>query len=533
MKNIFLFFLLLPYFTKAQEPVRHLDFVSHNNGFYIGEMSVSHQGKLLLATFTDLDKSGLYELINTTTCQLIAKGKLDDAPAHINWSEDDQQLVIEFLHIKPVCFQVNNKLVKLFSFPNEGPVTFSPPKSIRDLSSKPTTIKQFGREVTYTYDLHGKITDSIEQDDEYPSTETWYDQLHNRYIGIDENGNGLHIFSAEGKWLSDTPIPEMNVFDDHVINADGKCFIQYNDADYSVFAVATGKQLLHREGGSVHAVTFTPDQQHTCLLQHDSLIITDITTGRTSVIPSFTNYYARLFYMAFGTELIGVNPDGVDVYACKNYLPVNKAVEAIPQRDTIIEPVEPIMVPAKPVEQKWILPYTISDFITPHDKDSFALLPTPGNNFYISVVYSKSEPGIWNNPYNYRQAFMTTDNNKALYVEVMILQLDPDKAIAGFYQKLLSIGDGKDGVFGSGYAIGEISSNGSATPITWDCNLQENVYHFSALITDNIYHGVKNKCLVVTRKFTEAGINYDEKYWYQKGEGLVKIENNGKMLASR
>ncbi|HMC99016.1 MAG TPA: hypothetical protein VKH37_02655, partial [Ferruginibacter sp.] len=95
----FLFFLLLPITAFAQdiEPARHVDFASRKQtGSFIGLMSISPKGNMLLATFSDFGTRHVYELINLADGKTISSGDLRGIPDQVSWTEDERLLAMSF-----------------------------------------------------------------------------------------------------------------------------------------------------------------------------------------------------------------------------------------------------------------------------------------------------------------------------------------------------------------------------------------------------------------------------------------------------
>ncbi len=522
-----LFFLMLIVIGGfAQEPVRHYDFALRKEpGLFGGEMSVSPKGSMLLATFNDFDKKVKYELINLFDGKIISGGKLDAIPYSIAWSEDEKLAAMTFKSVNPACFDVKAGMKKLFTCQAEGEVAFTRNRSLLTPNSDPLLFV-LGDDMIRIYSSKGILKNSVETNDFYSASMGWFDFQNNRFVFLSSTDDELAVFSAQGKNVSNLPLTDIGIVSGKAVNPDGSKYICFGENEMILYDAGTGKTLLRQTIKDISAVCFTPDGKNILIADKKSLQLIDL-TGKKIASSVLSQYYSQLAYSGYGSELVGINPGGVDIYSCKNYFPVKKAplinetpfIKPEPPKTTKPDP----PVKTKPVAVKWALPYTISEFITPLKGDSFYLYSADRKLRYY-IVYNKTEVGmLWKNPYSYFQFFGFSNETKFQLGNIYIIDLSEGEAKIGSYYKSGLVK--REQMIGGQNFLGKIPPINGQT-ISWPMKMYEEQYTLTAKVIDNIYKGKKAKCLTVTR-LSEDGIN--ETFFYQQGIGLIKIETGGKV----
>ena len=525
--------MLLPLTVIAQQPVRQFDFVSRKqSGLFSEQTSISNSGDLLLVTFNDLAKKSVFELTKLSNGQLLATGNLEEAiPHRIIWSPDDEYLIIEYIGINPVCYDVIN-MKKLFVVSREGTACFMNTSLLLNSQKKPPEIFLFNEAASYRFTIKGQLIDSIEHDDYYSATDAWYNIAHRNFVALDDNGDGLHTYSTTGKYDKLLPISGVNFYDYNTsINKDGDAILFYNKQEFSIIDANTGKTILHINTDKLQAACFTPDKRNILYKTDDSLVLINLNGKRVALVAN-ENFYSDMYYSVYGSELVCLNLDGGFVFSCKNYFPSKQTIVKELEKPTppiVSPPVVTKKDPVKPVET-WKLSYTISDFVTPFPKDSFYLYSTD-KKFRYHVKYAKSESGIlWENPYNYYQYFGMTSEEKFQLVNFYILDMLKGEAKIATY--------GQSGLISKETMIGGNNLLAKIVPlqdqsVNWTNNMYGEETTLSSKIIDNIYKGKKAKGLTITRKTVVNGVTLSETYYYQQGVGLIKIEAEGKTAFER
>lgn len=514
----------------AQEPVRQYKFTMHKTGLYAGECSVSPSGKLLLATFNDMGKSSVYELVDLTTGRLIGTGNLDAVPNKISWSADSKYMMIEFSRINPVFYNMSNGLKKMFSFSRGGSPVFRPQLGFGIKAADPD-IYVFDEQVSYHYNIQGKLLDSTEYDDYHSVDGAWFNQLQRNFVVM--NSDGFDTYSLQGKYTSSKAITGLDIYKSNFTDQDGGSLVLYDRSGFARYDAVTGKIIQELHGDEeMQAVCLTPDKKNVLYKSSGKLTLLNEKKVKTTI--TLKDYYSKLFYTGFGTELVGVNPDEVKIYACKNYLPVATAapvVKPTPAPPVVVKNPPPVVKPTPvPVKPKWNQPYTVVDFITPKEKDSFYLYSTDRGFKYL-VKYYKIEGNIlWPNPYRYFQYFGLGAEQKYQSYYLYLLDNADGEARIGTYA-YSSAYETKEQMVGGQNFLAKIPEKGQT--ITWRNKLYTDEYTLSAQVVDMVYKGKMKKFLAVSRGGSLNGQPIDEASYYQLGVGLTFIKSNGKIVFER
>lgn len=541
MKKILLL-LIIPISVLGQKPVRNYKFSSRKTGIFTSEVSVSPSGNLMLATFTDFAKLALYELISLKEGKVIAKGSLDSKPLNVSWSDDDKIAAISFTDKPPACFDVAGNMKKMFECRETGAIAFTKNTSILPGKKDPVFLYVFGAENIYKYSDKGVLVANytIEGEDYNDLTYAWFNPLSRSFKVIESTNDEIQSFDLAGQKKTSYPTENIELINSQKTDKDGALYLYNDDQKAIVYNANTGKKiaLINRKG--IAACTFTPDSKTVLVKIDDSLCLYDM-KGRIMSAAGLENYYSDMFYAGFGTELICINPEGVDIYACKNYMPVYEINHAPgvknPPPPVKVNPPSPapVTVPQKPVPEpapaKWNLPYTMTDFIVPFQMDSFYLY-SPDGKLRNYIKYEKGkELSLWKNTYNYFQYFGFSNELKFAQLTTYILELTNGEAIIHTYAKSGIIE--KPAMLGMlGYLAKIPPESGKST--SWPMKIYaDDQYTLSAKIIDNTYRGKKDKCLTVTREDFVNGKISAEVNFYQKGVGLIKTEVNGNIAYQR
>ena len=535
MKNILLL-LLIPFAVFAQdpEPVRHIDFVSRKQvDFFVGEISVSPKGTMVLATFNDFGEKAIYELVRLTDGKLLASGNLKSIPFSISWSEDEQMVAINFKSANVTCFETKPGMKELFTCGISGEVAFSRNKSILNPKSE-SLLYVFGEDVTHIYTSKGILKDSADIDDYHNYAMAWFDILHNKFVLLGQSYDELFTFSSAAKSVSNFPLTGAVNISGKNIDKDGGRYICQTDNSLLMYDASTGKSMLLYPHNAIVSACFTPDGKNILLIDKNDFILIDL-TGKQIASAKLPRYYSNLAYAGFGTELIAINPDGVDIYNCKNYFPLKKAavaeIRSAEKQPVKTEPVfTPKAVTVQPVVAKWNLPYNATDFITPFDNDSFYLYNKDKTlRYYIN--YKKNEAGfLWKNPFQYFQYFGFSNQEKFAMGSIYIFDLSDSAAKIGSYYTTDK--DPKDQMIGGNNFQAKVPATAGQS-VNWSNKIYDVQYNISSRVVDNVYKGKNAKCLVVNRLSAGNGSPVDETYYYQQGVGLIKIESGGKTAFER
>jgi hypothetical protein len=522
-----LFALLLPFQLVAQKPLRHYDFISRKQtGLYVGEFSISPKGNMLLATFNDLDKKAVYELVNISNGKMLSTGPLPSIPFTIAWSDDEKMVAIGYRKTSPVCYDVYAGMKKIFSTQAQGEPVFSGNDQLLNTNFSPELFV-FADETIYRYNGKGNLLDSIKTY-EYSSYErAWFDRLHNRFVLVWDGIEKLAGFSMKDKKLQPIGGTLSDTYASNVAaDKDGSKFYFYDDNDLYVHDAGDGKRITNYHFNKIATACFTPDSKNILVVDNQQISLLNL-QGKLVKTVRRPAYYSCIGYGTYGKELIAANPDGFDVFACQDYF-FTKEEPVVIKPPVVTNPVKPTpaIIETKPVvkEKPWSLPYTIREFITPFDKDSFYLY-TADRSLRYFIRYEKTPSGgLWPSSFGYSQFFGFSKDAKYQLVNLYVLDMTDSTARMGTYQKSGLIE--KPMMFGGPVFLGKISSSPSGN-LSWPMKIYEEEFTLSAKLIDNMYKGKKAKCLVVTRNDPKNGVN--ETYYYQQGVGLIKIESNGKV----
>jgi hypothetical protein len=472
MKYAILFFLL-PFQLVAQKPLRHYDFVSRKQpGMYVGEFSISPKGTMLLATFNDFGKTAVHELVSTSNGIMLSQGALPSIPHTITWTSDEKMVAISYRDGSVICYEMHGGMKKIFTASREGLPVFSRNAQLLRTNFVPELFV-FGEETIFRYNLKGTLLDSVDTDDFLMYDGAWYDLLRNRFVLATDGIEGLLAFSPNEKKIASVASDISTApGSDVVADKDGSIF--FFDADNTLYVhdAANGKKITQYRFDKIVAASFTPDSKKVLVFDDKNVNLIDLQGKlvRTARRPGF---YSCVGYTAFGTEMIAAQPEGFDVYACKDYFFAN--VEPVVNKPPVtIEPVKttPPKENPQPVikEKPWSLPYTIREFITPLNKDSFYLYSNDRGLRYF-IRYEKMPPGgLWQNSFSYSQFFGVSSEVKYLMVTNYILDMTDSTARMGTYSKAGAIE--KEVMFGGPAFLAKLSSSPGLT-LTWPMKIYE------------------------------------------------------------
>ena len=525
MKAI-LFALLFPLAAFAQDikPTRRIEFASHKQpGLAIGLMSVSPKGNLLLATFNDFDKKAVYELFSLIDGKTISAGDLRGIPNSVSWSEDEKLAAITFSKGNPGCFNVRSGMKEIFTCGSEGEVAFSRNTSL--IAKPEPQLYMFGQDAVYIYSINGKIKDSVEKDNDFKTYEAaWFDMVNKKFNVLSELDAEIVTYTVAGKGAGTTPLNDATDISETVVDKDGSKILVCTKTGLLVYDLANGKKTLDHPHAEVTAACFTPDSKSIMMRDKDKFQLIDL-NGKQLGAVKVDEYYSSLVYIGFGTELVAIEPDGADIYACKNYLPIVKETAAIKTepKEKTVEFTPPVIIKDDvsaegTVKEKWNLPYTIADFITPKMADSFVLYNKERSIKYM-IKYNKKESSLlWKNPYDYFQFFGMGNAEKYNLGYVYTLDMGNGDAKIATYADLTK--KSGDMMFGGNNFLGKIPVSNLA--LVWDNKIYSDQINCTANMIDNVYNGKKGKCLVV-----KWGGSANKTYYYQQGVGLIKIDAGG------
>ena len=537
MKNILLL-LLIPFsvFAQAPEPVRHIDFASRNqSGFFAGEVSFSPKRSMLLATFNDFGEKAIYELVRLADGKTIASGALKSVPYSISWSEDEQMVAMTFKSANATCYETRAGMKELFTCAISGEVVFSRNRSILNPKSE-SFLYVFADDITHIYTSKGKLKDSADIDGYHNYAMGWFDILHNRFDLVSESNDELFTFLADAKPSENFPLKDATEVSGRDLDKDGAKYLCHSDKTLLAYDAATAKTILNYPHQDIASACFTPDGKNILLTDKNDFILIDL-TGKQIASAKLNAYYSEMAYAGFGTELIGINPSGIDVYNCKNYFPLQKAAVAeIKTPETPVVNTAPVVknevkpISREPIAPKWTLPYKAGDFITPFNSDSFYLYSND-NALRYYVIYKKDEPGfLWKNPFAYYQYFGFSNQEKFSSGSIYIFDIADSAAKIGSYYDTDK--DKKDQMIGGNNFQAKVPAVIGKT-VNWTNKMYDKQYSLSSRVIDNVYKGKKAKCLLVNRISTVNGVVINETYYYQQGVGLIKIETGGKAAFER
>lgn len=523
----FLFCLNLP----AQEPLQQYRFTQHKTGFAAGDASVSPSGKWLLASFNDLGKNVVYELVDLSSMRMAATGTLEDKPYNLCWSADSKYLLVEYIYRNPVLYDMSSGMKKLLTLSRKGTVVFKPMNSLLDPKPKDPEIFVFDEQVAYRYNIQGKLLDSLEQDEYHSVSAAWYNQLQRNFTIL--NGDGFDTYSAQGKYISSKPVTGLDVYKSFFTDPDGGTITFYDRNSFTRYDVATGKIVQEaNEAEGLYAVCLTPDKKNTAYKSSGKLTLMNEKGAKTST--PLKDYYSKMYYTGFGTGLVCINPDEVKIYACKNYLPFAAAAPVVKPAPPVVVKKEPApkvkKTPAVPAKPKWNQPYTVADFITPKTSDSFYLY-TADRGLKYFIKYTKGEPNIlWPNPFFYSQYMGFGSEQKYQSYYTYLLDNTDGEARMGTYAYGSAYGS-KEQMVGGPNFLAKIPAAGQT--LSWNNKLYQDEYTLTAQVVDMVYKGKPKKFLSVSRGGTYNGQPIDESWYYQLGVGLTFIKSGGKIVYER
>jgi WD40 repeat protein len=317
MKYFFLV-LLFPFQLVAQKPIRHYDFASRKQtGLFVGAFSISPKGNMLLATFNDLDKKVVYELVNTSTGKLIGTGPLPAKPLTIAWTDDEKMVAISY-STNAVCYDVNAGMKKIFSTRMDGDAVFSRNSSLLVKNFSPD-LYVFGDERVYRYDSKGVLMDSTRTNMFPYYTGIWFDLLHDCFVMAEDEAAKLSAFSVKDKKLQLIAGTLSNGNASHIAaDKDGSKFFYYDENDIYVHDAGNAKKITNYRFNKIASACFTPDSKNILVLDDKQVSLLDM-QGKVTRTMNRPTYYSHIGYASFGLELIAAHPDGFDVYACKDY----------------------------------------------------------------------------------------------------------------------------------------------------------------------------------------------------------------------
>ncbi len=526
MKAILLLLLFpLAAFAQDLKPARRIEFASHKEpGLAIGLMSVSPRGNLLLATFNDFDKKSVYELFSLIDGKKISAGDLRGIPNSVSWSEDEKLAAITFSKGNPGCFNVRSGMKEIFTCSSEGEVAFSRNTSL--IAKPEPQLYLFGADAVYIYSINGKIKDSVERDNDYKTYKAaWFDMVNKKFNLLNELDAEITSYTIAGKAIATTPLSGAIEISETDVDKDGSKLLVRNKFDLFVYDLSNGKKILEHPLSEVTAACFTPDSKAIILRDGDQFQIIDL-NGKQLGAVKVDEYYSMLAYTGFGTELVAIEPDGADIYACKNYLPISKETAAIKTtpKEKPVEFTPPVIIKddvsaQETVKEKWNLPYTISDFITPKITDSVVLYNKERSVKYM-IKYNKHKEAdfLAKNPYDFFQFFGFGTAEKYDVGYVYTLDMGNGDAKITMYSDLTK--KAGDIMFGGNNFWAKTPVSNLA--IVWDNKIYSDKIDCTANLIDNVYKGKKGKCLVV-----KMGGSAGKTYYYQQGVGLIKIETGG------
>lgn len=528
--GVSLFFLLIISFTvNAQEPVRQYKFTMHKTGFYAGEPSVSPSGKWLIGNFNDMGKTAVCELVDLNTVRIAATVTMREKPYIMRWSPDSKYLLIQYVGNNPDIYDMTNGMKKLVTLSHSGYAVFKPQNTLLDPKQKDPEVFVFGEETTYRYTIKGKLLDSIELDDNYDQSTVWYNQLQRNFSAM--NYDGFSAYSDKGKYIKLVPVTGVDTYKSWLLDQDGASMTLYDRNGFTRYNVVTGKIIQENYGEEIQAVCLTPDKKNIVYKSPGKLTLFNEKKMKTTV--TLNGYYSYLFYTGYGTELVCVNPDEVKIYACKNYLPVIKAAPVVKPTPPVVVKKDPppvIKPTPAPAKTKWTQPYTVVDFITPKEKDSFYLYSADRGLKYF-VKYNKIEGNIlWPNPYHYFQYFGFGSEQKYQSYYFYLLDNNGGESQMGTYA-YSSAYENKQQMVGGQNFLAKIPEKGQT--LTWKNKLYNDEYTLTAKVTDMVYKGKPKTFLVVSRGGSLNGQPIDEALYYQLHHGLTFIRSNGKIVFER
>lgn len=526
MRCLFLL-LLFPLQSLAQKSIRHYDFVTRNQpGLYNGESALSPRGNFLLVTFNDFEKKAVYELVDIATAKLIATGPLPAIPQDIVWSDDEKMVAINYRKMNAECYEVKTGLRKLFSTKVEGLPAFSRNGQLFVSNFSPELFF-FGNEYAYRYNLKGVLLDSADTNDFAFYTAAWYDLLRNRFVLAEDGGATLHGYTPKTKMLVNIVTGQQGGLMNRIaVDKDGSLYFYYSGDDIFIHDAGTGKRITQHKFNKISAASFTPDSKNILVFDDQQMALLNL-QGKIVKTMKRPGFYSRVGYRSPGMEMIAMHPSGFDVFACKDYFLQKE--EPIVNKPPVSTPVttkpEPVKTTPVVKEKPWALPYTIREFITPLNKDSFYLYSTDRALRYF-IRYEKGTGGLFSSlSFTYSQFFGFSKDQKYQMVNNYTIDMTDSTARLSTYSRSSSFDENPLMIGGQNY-LGQISSTPGKT-LSWPMNIFKQQFTLSAKLIDYTYKGSKAKCLLVTRDDPKNGVN--ETYYYQQGVGLIRIDSNGKM----
>lgn len=533
MKKL-LIFLIIPFSIFGQNPIRQYKFASRQSSLFTNIVTISPSGNLLLATFSDFNKTTLYELINLRDGKILSKGSLEQKPFSIAWSEDDKLVAMGFIGKPPGCYDATAGMKKIFNCKEEGEIAFTKNSSLLSLKKEPIFLYVFASEHIYKYSDKGMLVSTFDTEEFNIFSYVWYQSQSKTFKLIADTDEEVISYGTDGIKKSPLAFTDIELPDNQKTDKDGVLYLSNDKDALLIYNTVTGNKISKSGFKEIRAVAFTPDSKSILVKTPDSLYLLNLNGTITNRL-KFDIYCFNLFYTAFGTELVCVNTEGVDIYACKNYLPFAES-KPVPEIKT---PPPPIVVKQKPVTppvivpptEKWNLPYTMTDFIVPFQKDSFYLY-SPDGKLRNCIIYKKREgTSLWANTYSYYHYFGFSNEMKFAQATIHILELTNSEAIIRTYSKSGIIE--KPTMLGLLGYLAKIPLEAGKTT-SWPMKIYaDDQYTLSAKIIDYTYRGKKDKCLTVTREDIVNGKISKEVNFYQKGLGLIKTEVNGNIAYQR
>lgn len=527
MKHILLL-MIIPTIVFAQEPkpIRHYDLANKDKkGFFSGEMSISPGGKYLIATFNDMADKSVYELINLSNMKLVSSGSLISIPFNIAWKEDEKLVAMEFKKGNVACYNVDNLNKPLFETRLSGVPVFGR-KYVYAANSGEPPLFVLGADSLHAYETqapHGFLK-GYEFEGLHSFEYGWFDLITKKLEMLDGSRTELSVCSKDGAVAPPVKLDPMGSIKDHAVDNEGTRFLLYDELGLKVFDTY-GKLYTSYDAAGITAACFVNGARTVAFINDNNELYLLNMAGKLVSSARLGKYYSNIAYNADGSELIAFNNEEVDIYQCKNNLPVvvaepTKAAETDNSKPVIKEEAKPVQAP---VAAKWNLPFTISDFITPKLKDSFYLY-NKENSARFFLKYNKIESGsIWKNPFAYYQYFGLGDKQKYETGYFYTLDLSEGEAKMATYHDY-SKKEG-DMVFGGNNFLAKLAPN--QQPLTWNNKMFDDFFDCSSELTENSYHGSMGKCLMVEWTNASLGPGSSVVYFFQKGVGLVKIITGG------
>lgn len=525
-----LIFLLLPLLAQSQ-PTRQREFLPEHQ-YNISESAVSPDGKKLLLSFNDKDKS-TYELIDLLTLKLVATGSLPAKVTGFAWNEESTMVAVDYIGVPSQCYEVKTGM-KLLMTTRDGASAFSRNTSLT--TKQPTILYVFNEDNVYRYNMTNKTVDSTEQDEFELFSKAWFNVLNKNFCVLDDMQYTMYFYDEKGKQLKSKELDKIILQTDQVVDKNGSLYLYGDGKKLNVYDLYKDKLVYSSVDKPYYTATLTPDSRGILLKTKDGFEKINLETRQSATV-SYPAYYQALYPISFGTELLCLNSTKLEIFTCKDYLPQPATPLVI--KEKFLPPAErppakeypkvtKTVPPAAPA--KWAQPFTAADFLIPLQKDSVYMW-TPDRSLKKAIVYKKEENSIlWANAYSYYDYFGFSREAKFAQVNSYILDMTDSTARIASYAKYGLIE--KPSMIGGQNMLVKVPPAGKIS-ITWTNEMYGEKATYTAKVIDNTYKGVKAKCLVVSRKEVVNGQAIDETYFYQKGVGLIRIESEGKVYMER